>query len=84
MVSRHGFNMLIYPQGDNDNNKKGLQPRKKSSKLPTRHAVLIFLMCWGSAASCLVQIITRKELNKRMISSAGTRKLYMMMLGDNT
>lgn len=32
----------------------------------------------------LVQIITRKELNKRMISSAGTRKLYMMQLGDNT
>lgn len=30
------------------------------------------------------QIITRKELNKRMISSAGTRKLYMMQLGDNT
>lgn len=32
----------------------------------------------------VVQIITRKELNKRMISSAGTRKLYMMQLGDNT
>ena len=31
-----------------------------------------------------VQIITRKELNKRMFSSAGTRKLYMMQLGDNT
>eukprot|EP00752_Nemacystus_decipiens_P004070 g3725.t1 len=30
------------------------------------------------------EIITRKELNKRMISSAGTRKLYMMQLGDNT
>lgn len=34
--------------------------------------------------SSLVQIITRKELNKRMFSSAGTRKLYMMQLGDNT
>ncbi|CAM9641707.1 unnamed protein product, partial [Ectocarpus fasciculatus] len=30
------------------------------------------------------EIITRKELNKRMLSSAGTRKLYMMQLGDNT
>ncbi|CAM9318137.1 unnamed protein product, partial [Ectocarpus sp. 12 AP-2014] len=30
------------------------------------------------------EIITRKELNKRMISSAGTRKLYMMQLGDDT
>lgn len=33
---------------------------------------------------CILKIITRKELNKRMISSAGTRKLYMMQLGDNT
>lgn len=29
------------------------------------------------------QVITRKELDKRMLSSAGTRKLYMMQLGDN-
>lgn len=37
-----------------------------------------------SSIFSLLQIITRKELNKRMISSAGTRKLYMMQLGDNT
>ncbi|CAM9293989.1 unnamed protein product, partial [Discosporangium mesarthrocarpum] len=30
------------------------------------------------------EIITRKELDKRMLSSAGLRKLYMMQLGDHT
>ncbi|CAM9964050.1 unnamed protein product, partial [Choristocarpus tenellus] len=30
------------------------------------------------------EVITRRELDKRMISCAGLRKLYMMQLGDDT
>lgn len=44
----------------------------------------VLFVCPCAFLDLLAQIITRKELNKRMISSAGTRKLYMMQLGDNT
>lgn len=46
--------------------------------------VRVLFVCPCAFLDLLAQIITRKELNKRMISSAGTRKLYMMQLGDNT